>query len=253
MNSSQNWLLLRGLGRESAHWGEFLPQLQQAFPLATIHALDLPGSGHLNHLTSPATVEALVQMARRQAVNEGMLNQPVVLLGLSLGGMIAWQWMYQYPADVSAAVLINSSFANLSPFYRRLSWRAYSGMARIIAAQSDAQRERLIVSLVSNQGAEKRAMIARRWTELRQQRPMSARNEIRQIVAAARFKPGLQPPRQPVLLLNSLGDRLVSPSCSVAIQQQYGLPLITHPTAGHDLPADDGAWVVRQLQDWRAN
>jgi hypothetical protein len=79
---------------------------------------------------------------------------------------------------------------------------------------------------------------------------MSALNEIRQILAAARFKPNLQSPKQPVLLLNSLGDRLVSPACSLAIHQQYGLPICTHPTAGHDLPNDDGQWVVRQLQNW---
>jgi pimeloyl-ACP methyl ester carboxylesterase len=194
----------------------------------------------------------MLEIVRQQALTEGMLNQPAVLLGLSLGGMVAWQWLSQYPEDVSAAVLINSSFANLSPFYRRLRWQAYSHMARIIAAQSDAQRESLIVSLVSNQDQPARALTSRRWTELRQQRPMSALNEMRQILAAARFNPGFQPPIQPVLLLNSSGDRLVSPHCSKTIHQNYGVPLITHPTAGHDLPNDDGAWVIRQLQNWQA-
>jgi hypothetical protein len=79
---------------------------------------------------------------------------------------------------------------------------------------------------------------------------MTALNEIRQILAAARFKPNLHSPNQPVLLLNSLGDRLVSPACSLAIHQRYGLPIYTHPTAGHDLPNDDGQWVVRHLQNW---
>lgn len=246
----QNWILLRGLGRETAHWGGFLSQLQEAFPLANIHALDLPGSGKLNQQDSPANIQALVEAVRQAAASENLFNPPCILLGLSLGGMVAWQWLLQFPNDACAAVLINSSFASLSPFYRRLNWQSYPYMAKIMTASTDAERERLIVSLVSNADEGTRAEITRRWADIRQQRPMSALNEIRQILAAARFKPNLQSPKQPVLLLNSLGDRLVSPACSLAIHQQYGLPICTHPTAGHDLPNDDGQWVVRQLQNW---
>lgn len=39
------WFLLRGLTREAAHWGEFLPALRAAWPDVDIHALDLPGAG----------------------------------------------------------------------------------------------------------------------------------------------------------------------------------------------------------------
>lgn len=252
MSSSypQNWILLRGLGREAAHWGNFLNLLQDTFPSATIHTLDLPGSGKFNQQPSPASIAAMVEKVRQQAASENMLNQPCVLLGLSLGGMVAWQWLSQFPDDACAAVLINSSFASLSPFHRRLNWQSYPHMARIITARSTAERERLIVDLVSNQDEQSRAEISHQWTKLRQQRPMSALNEIKQIIAAARFNPSLQTPKQPVLLLSSLGDRLVSPKCSLAIQQQYRLPLFTHPSAGHDLPNDDGKWVIKQLKLW---
>ena len=246
----QNWILLRGLGREAAHWGGFLSELQAAFPLASIHTLDLPGSGRFNRQASPANIQALVEAVRQQALAEDLLDPPCVLLGLSLGGMVAWQWLSQFPGDACAGVLINSSFASLSPFYRRLNWQSYPFMARIITASTDTERERRIVGLVSNLDEKARAEITRRWAEVRQQRPMSALNEMRQILAAARFKPALQAPSRPVLLLNSRGDRLVSSACSWAIHQQYGLPIFTHPTAGHDLPNDDGQWVVRQLQNW---
>lgn len=246
----QHWILLRGLGREAAHWGNFINLLQDAFPSAIIHTLDLPGSGIFNQQPSPASIAAMVEKVRQQAASENMLNPPCVLLGLSLGGMVAWQWLSQFPDDACAAVLINSSFASLSPFYRRLNWQSYPYMARIMAARSAAERERLIVDLVSNQDEHTRAEISRQWTELRQQRPMSALNEIKQILAAARFKPSLQTPKQPVLLLNSLGDRLVSPNCSLAIKQHYRLPLFTHPNAGHDLPNDAGEWVINHLKNW---
>jgi hypothetical protein len=38
-NVGQNWLLLRGLARESGHWGDFVTQLQVAFPKAIINTL----------------------------------------------------------------------------------------------------------------------------------------------------------------------------------------------------------------------
>lgn len=31
-HSSSHFILLRGLARESAHWGDFVPQLKAAFP-----------------------------------------------------------------------------------------------------------------------------------------------------------------------------------------------------------------------------
>ena len=252
MNNSypQNWILLRGLGREVAHWGNFVNLLQDAFPSASIHTLDLPGSGKFYQQPCPATIAAMVEKVRQQAASENMLNQPCVLLGLSLGGMVAWQWLSQFPDDACAAVLINSSFASLSPFHRRLNWQSYPHMARIITAHSAAECERLIVDLVSNQDEQSRAEISHQWTKLRRQRPMPAVNEIKQIIAAARFNPSLQTPKQQILLLNSLGDRLVSPKCSIAIQQHYQLPLFTHPSAGHDLPTDDGKWVIKQLKLW---
>jgi len=34
--------------------------------------------------------------------------------------MVAWEWMRNYPDDICGASLINTSFADLSPFYHRL-------------------------------------------------------------------------------------------------------------------------------------
>ena len=42
-------------------------------------------------------------------------------------------------------------------------------------------------------------------------RPISPKNSFRQIVAAATYNPGSAKPVQPVLLLNTEGDRLGSP------------------------------------------
>jgi len=246
----RQWLLLRGLARESAHWGEFLPQLQAAFPQDRIATLDLPGTGRFVEQISPSRIENIVEICRRQAFADGLLQQPPIVLGLSLGGMVVWQWLKQYPQDALAGVLINSSFASLSPFYRRLRWQAYGDFLSLLADGDDFALELGIVRLVSNREDAQRQAVARQWADIRHRRPMSNANIARQLLAAARYRPDQQRPQQALLLLNSAGDRLVSPACSAGISQQYQIPLHIHPNAGHDLPLDDPAWVIQQLRDF---
>lgn len=249
---AQNWLLLRGLTRESCHWGDFLIQLQQAFPQAKINCLDLPGSGIFHQQTSPDSIAEITVQLRQQAQENGWLQSKTRLLTLSLGGMIAWKWMLHYPDEISDAVLMNSSLASVNPFYQRMRWQCYLKLAQIICQPDCYKRELAIVKLVSNSEScyEK---IAKEWTQIQILRPVSRKNALRQIIAAANYQPKLDSPIPPVLLLNGLGDRLVSPTCSESISKLWSLPLISHPWAGHDLCIDDPQWVIEQLQKWQAS
>jgi pimeloyl-ACP methyl ester carboxylesterase len=53
-----------------------------------------------------------------------------------------------------------------------------------------------------------------------------------------------------LLLLGGQQDRLVNVQCSNTLAQRWHSPLRLHPTAGHDLPLDDAAWVIRQITQW---
>ena len=245
----QRWLLLRGLGRQSAHWGAFVPQLQAAFPQIEVHCLDLPGTGRMTHQASPNSIVAIVSLVRQQALVDGLLDRPCVLLGLSLGGMVAWQWAQQFPQDIGRTVVINSSFASLNPFYQRLRWQCYGRFAQLLLAPAGLARERRIVQLVSNSSPVIQQATAVAWAAVHLRQPMSLATIVAQLQAAAGFRPALSLPKGPVLLLNSLGDRLVAPACSFAIQQQWQLPLHQHPTAGHDLPLDAPQWVIERLSE----
>jgi len=281
----QNWILLRGLARESAHWGDFVPLLQSAFPDAQITLLDLPGTGCFYRETSPNTIKAITERVRRHALDKGVIQQPATILALSLGAMVAWEWMRSYPEDICGATLMNTSFADLSPFYQRLRWQSYRDFFALTMTRDVHNRESGILRLVSNRqyitrdgvyagnlpgagsaiardgvyaaspsgiGAAQHEQITKDWEEIQNERPMSLKNSFRQIMAAATYRPGDIKPRQPVLLLNGQGDRLVAPVCSEAIQKKWSLELRSHPWAGHDLPLDDGAWVTAQLKDWLA-
>ena len=114
--------------------------------------------------------------------------------------------------DVCAGVLINSSFASLSPFYQRLRWQSYRQFVRLLAAKTAYDRELGIVRLVSNRCDQERTAVAR----LGKHSPAAADQPGKQFpqLCAARYRPGSGNANKPVLLLNSLGDRLVSPACS---------------------------------------
>ena len=247
----QNWILLRGLARESAHWGAFVPLLQSTFPDAQITLLDLPGTGCFYRETSPGTIKAITGKVRQNALDNGFVQQPVTILALSLGAMAAWEWMRSFPEDICGATLMNTSFADLSPFYQRLRWQSYKEFIALTMIHDVHKRESRILQLVSNR-RDQHQQVTQAWDEIQNQRPISLKTSLRQIIAAATYRPGDIKPEQPVLLLNGQGDRLVAPACSEAIHQKWQLELRRHPWAGHDLTLDDGAWVALQLKDWVA-
>lgn len=246
----RNWILLRGLSRESAHWGDFVPLLRAAFPEAGITALDLPGTGRYCREASPDSIRQITRQVRAQARQAGLLQQPVTVLGLSLGAMVAFEWMLSYPGDICGAALINTSFAGLSPSYQRLRWQSLVRLAALALTRNLRRREAAILALVSNRTPDERTL--KDWESIQRERPVSLKNSWRQIRAAARYRPCDRRPEQSVLLLNAWGDRLVAPECSVDIYRKWHWRYCSHPWAGHDLPLDDGAWVVAQLQEWVA-
>lgn len=243
------WILIRGLGREAAHWGEFVDQLQTAFPNSQIICPDLPGTGKALDQTSPWTIADITDTLRHQIKQTAidLDRQRCGIVGLSLGGMVTWDWLKRYPKDASLGVLINTSFADLSPFYHRLYWKRYGKMLQLGLTPNRIAREKAIIEMVCNAHAHDR--ILQHWSNIAQQRPVSAATLFRQLVAAARFRAG-DKPQQTTLILSSAADNLVNPRCSQRLHQHYGLPINIHPWAGHDLSTDDPAWVAARLSEF---
>lgn len=243
------WILLRGLTRESRHWGSFAGQFQQAFPQAAVLTLDLPGNGLLNRQRSPSQVSGMVEHCRAQ-LQQMQMAPPFKVLAMSLGAMVSVAWSQTYPQELAAQVVINTSMRPLNAFYQRLQPRYYATLLRLLlsGAAPDAW-ERFILQITSNQAD---ASVLPLWLNLRQQHPVSAANALRQLLAAARFQASRAAPQTDTLLLVSARDQLVSPACSNAWASQWQCALRTHPRAGHDLPLDDGQWVIAQVLDWLA-
>ena len=89
------------------------------------------------------------------------------------------------------------------------------------------------------------------WLAIRHSAPPRRSDTLRQLAAAIRYRAPREAPQVPLLVLASAADRLVDPRCSRVLAERWGAAYREHPTAGHDLPLDDGEWIVRAISDWR--
>jgi len=243
------FVFLRGLTRESRHWGDFPALFHSEIPDAGIVALDLPGNGSLNSMRSPTRIAAMTDHCRTELAARGV-RPPYYLLAMSLGAMVAVAWVESHPENVRGCVLINTSLRRYSPFYQRLRLRSYPSLFRLMLPGCSVQaREHAVLRLTSNLVIN-RAEMVQSWSTWRRERPVSRANALRQLWAASRYRPPLQKPPVPMLVLASAGDALVDPRCSRQIACLWQAEFAEHPAAGHDIPLDDGAWVARQVGEW---
>ena len=243
------WIFLRGLTRETAHWGRFLDEFRHAVPNACVISLDLPGNGQLHQIASLQSVGSVVDFCRRELASQGV-KPPYHLLAMSLGAMVATEWAYRFPQDIAGCVLINTSFKNFSPFYRRLRPSNYFALLRLaLLSRTPRATENTLLRLTSHQVAGRESTLAA-WVDARIRRPVAPGNAFWQLMSAARYQARLEAPNTRLLILCSKLDRLVHARCSLAIASHWKSPLAVHASAGHDLPLDDPDWVIEQVQRW---
>jgi len=243
------WVLLRGLMRDSRHWGDFPQAFRAALPEAPVILLDLPGNGSRYRERSPDRVEAMAGWCRAELLRLG-IAPPYRLFAMSLGAMVAVHWASSQPQELEACVLANTSLRGYSPFYRRLRPTAWPLLLRMALGNPGPRTcEEAILRLTSNHPAQTRSVLDD-WTAWRIARPVSRANALRQLAAAIRLQPPQTSPAVPLLLLTGAGDHLVSSRCSQVLARAWDVPVAVHPSAGHDLPLDDASWVLSQLRRW---
>ena len=242
-----DWVLLRGLTREARHWGSFPRRLGEALGGARVSCLDLPGNGKLNGMTSPLRVEAIADYCHAGLESLGV-DPPCRVLAMSLGAMVAVAWAQRHPGDIAAAVLINTSLRPFSPLHRRLRPANYPRLLRALQA-GDRQFETAVLEMTTRLVPNPAAVIDE-WRQWRRENPVSRRNALRQLLAAARYRAPRQRPVDQLLLLAGARDALVDPRCSLQLAKQWDALVAVHPEAGHDLPLDDAAWVLARIGRW---
>lgn len=240
------WLLLRGLTRDSHHWGGFPAALAEAGDQPAT-AIDLPGNGRLWQMPSPADVPAMAAHCASEAERLG-LAPPYRLVAVSLGGMVAIEWVRRRPQDFASLTLVNCSARPYCRASQRLDPRAWPTLLRaLLPGQRVEALEARVLALTSCLPPHERGATLADWIRWRHAHPVSRANLLRQLLAAVRFAAPPAAPHPRTRLIAGGGDRLVSPECSRRLAEAWRVPLTVHPWAGHDLPLDDPAWLIVQL------
>jgi len=271
--AAMDWLFLRGLARAAAHWDRQPAALEAALPGDRVHTLDLPGIATAVERRAPWSVAAMVGDLRErwlelrdgtpaagplgQARGErtgagpsGEPGRPWGILGISLGGMVAMQWLASHPTDFERGVVIVSSAANLSPPWRRMLPSCTPTYLAALFARDVEARERRILGVITNDDARRPGLVAKN-VALAPTTPIPIPVAVRQLSAATVWRAPRTLP-VPTLFLGSDADHMVHPGCTPKLATRFDMPCRMHPWGGHELPHDDPDWVAAQVAAWLA-
>lgn len=238
------WVLLRGLARQAEHWGPLRGLIETRFGAPPL-CLDLPGMGSAADQASPGQISAITDLLRTNFLSRKSGHENWGLMGISMGGMIAMDWLHRFPSDFQQLVLINSSTSDLSRPWERMRPLGLWKLLDIARTKDLRQRELAILSLTTNMLKIDEALLEE-WVQIQEKTPFRLNAAFQQIQAAARFRSPKTLPLKPLVLVGEK-DLLVSPECSRKIANNYEAELRSHPEAGHDLSLDDPEWVMAQL------
>lgn len=246
MKNPDKIILLRGLSRQAGHWGDSLKAFQKAFPQSEILTPDLPGAGVNHQGQVPWGVKQFIPVLREQVqLNPGEKN---IVIGLSLGGMCAMEWVKQFPEDFSGAVIMNSSFGDLSKPWERMSVRGLTHLALTRFKKGESQEAAVMKVISQNQKVHKKNVELA--LKLQEEQPIKLNSIVRQLLSAAFYRMGVEELPVPVLALGSMKDDLVSPDCTIQLGKKISCEVRLHSWAGHELDLDDAEWVCKQIKDW---
>lgn len=245
MANKENWLLIRGLVRGNDHWGIFPDLLRKKFPDSQVILLELPGNGEKFQESSPLKIADYVEALRQEWLNkkdsdDGKWN----VIAISMGAMVAMEWEKQY-SDFHKMFLINTSSSDVGSPFKRLSLKALKNIPKILFTDDPSRAEKTILELTTEL-TEVNESLVNKWKEIALKYPISKRNFIRQLYAAAKFR---SPRRLDIIptFLAATNDNLADFNSSKKLAKKYNSQIFIHESAGHDLPLDDPDWIIAKL------
>ncbi|HEY2731963.1 MAG TPA: alpha/beta fold hydrolase [Polyangia bacterium] len=232
-------VVLHGLGSTATAFGPLLTRMR---PHARrIVALDLPGHGFSEPPFGRLTPEGLFA-AVREALDT-MIDEPMVLVGSSLGGALALRYALERPERVAALALVSPAAAQTTPE----EWDELLGTFKI---ESAAEARRLLARLYHRTPWFLPAIASG-------VRDVMRRAAIRDLVDAATVDDVPAPHLlvalvMPILLLWGQSERLLPPSSLAYFRRHLpGHAVIEEPAGfGHCPHLDDPARLAARLVDF---
>ncbi|BCK88554.1 pimeloyl-[acyl-carrier protein] methyl ester esterase [Sideroxyarcus emersonii] len=206
-------VMLHGWGMHGGVWSDAVARLAQAFE---VHNVDLPGHGE-SGLPGAFTLEAVTgQLAAH-------FDQPFMLLGWSLGGIIAQHWAAREPRLIRRMVLV----ASTPCFTGREDWQC--GMPQQTLEQFAAElgnnhaatlRRFLALQVRGSEGERELLGLLRERLFSRGEPHLDALRGGLQILRDADLREVLPRIAQPTLVLAGGRDKLTPPQASHHLAQQ---------------------------------
>jgi pimeloyl-ACP methyl ester carboxylesterase len=229
-------VVLHGIGSSATSFGRMLLRLRPH--VRRVVALDLPGHGFSGPPFGRVTPETLYQSVR--AGLHALVDEPVLLVGNSLGGAMALQHAMESPDKVSALAL-------LSPAGARISETEWDALVRAFRIESTAEARSLLDRLYHRVPWYMPAFASGL-------RATMQRQAVRDILGSATLDDLPAPERlgelpMPILLFWGRSERVMPPS-ALAYFRQHLPPrtLIEEPTGfGHCPHFDDPASLANRL------
>ena len=248
---SLNLYLIRGIGRESGHWGQtFLQRVHTNYPNSRIHFLDLPGAGQYHDRPALLSIPKMAAFLDHTYGGE-IQNQSGnhILLATSLAGNVALEWAHQNPRRFDGLILVGTSLKRICKKKDRVQPEAKKEFVDIFLTQNVAQREARFLAINSNHHTQDDSLL-RAWVGIQQERPVSRTALAKQTIAGALYTPPENPPKLPILVVGSEKDKIVRPECICAVQKHLNASLQMHQSAGHGVPIDAPNWLADQISNW---
>lgn len=243
------WIFLRGLGRSQKHWGDFPKKFQKKMNLREqdILHLDLAGNGTEANRKSYTQIADQVEDLRRRLKNH---QPPFAIMSISLGSMVALEWAKKYPNEISRIILMNTSCNNLCYPHQRFQFLNPVVLKSVIKflwqGSSHFNQETAVLKMTAqNLNSDLQDRLAKDFSHIQS---TSIINLIRQIRMASKFvMPKNFATHIRLDFLVGEKDQLVNPECTKKMAQHCGHEAKVHLVAGHDLPLEDGDWILEQL------
>jgi alpha-beta hydrolase superfamily lysophospholipase len=253
-----NWLLLRGLVREQRHWLNFKDYFIKHNPNAKLFFLDFPGIGSEIHRTSPKSIEAIVLDFKNrllQLKNQNPNDELLCIFAVSLGGMVALEWISKFENDFQIAVIGNSS-SKLNPFYERFKTKNIFLIPKMFFLEDKVKRETLILKLTTNLDDKTIEKLATQQASFAPDLKKFRQTGLSQLFAASHWNISkkLKSTKTKILFLKSKYDQLVDSKCTDKLCDFVGQGhLSINSYANHDISLDAPDWCALEVANFVKN
>lgn len=227
-------MLIPGLGAHHRSWLDFRHCL-----LAWDHETpDLPGT---DDAPAPWTMRETMERLREDLLRRR--TPPFHLLGHSLGGMLALEWLEHHPEEVLSVTAINASSAmRFGGPVGRVRLRTWLKVLPELLSSDEPNIETIVDLLVLSEDPVRRRWFIEQYESGALGAPPRANTLLRQFAAAFGWRPDIgKVESTKALLVVGARDEFVPPEASERLHQQLPSSRLVAIDGGHDLMRTHGA------------